>query len=115
MSYLALSILSEIVVSVLCDNTMNISRCAFCDNCVGDWVEGDDPMTEHTHLFPLCPFVLGYEVGNIPLNSDEHNHGEGIQSQDETGVRWSEQHREPNSAAENVSFTTQIMIDKNVY
>ena len=102
-------------MSLLCDNTMNISRCAFCDNCVGDWVEGDDPMTEHTHLFPLCPFVLGYEVGNIPLNSDEHNHSEGIQSQDETGIRWSEQHREPNSAAENVSFTTQIMIDKNDY
>ena len=72
-------------------------------------------MTEHTHLFPLCPFVLGYAVGNIPLNPDEHNPGEGIQSQDETGMRWSEQHREPNSAAENVSCTTQSMIDKNVY
>ena len=78
-------------------------------------MEGDDPMTEHTHLFPLCPFVLGYEVGNIPLNSGEHNPGERVQSQDETGMRWSEQHREPNSAAENVSCTTQSMIDKNVY
>merc|ERR1719245_2492132 len=82
-------------------HNLDSCKCAFCDNCVGDWVEGDDPMTEHTNLFPLCPFVLGYEVGNIPLNSDEHNHGEGIQSQDETGIRWSEQHREPNSAAEN--------------
>jgi len=82
-------------------HNLDSCKCAFCDNCVGDWVEGDDPMTEHTHLFPLCPFVLGYEVGNIPLNSDEHNPGEGIQSQDETGMRWSEQHREPNSAAEN--------------
>ena len=72
-------------------------------------------MTEHTHLFPLCPFVLGYEVGNIPLNSDERNPGDGVQSQDETGMRWSEQHREPNSAAENVSCTTQSMIDIKVY
>ena len=77
-------------------------------------MEGDDPMTEHTHLFPLCPFVLGYEVSNIPLNPGEHNPGEGIQSQDETGMRWSEQHREPNSAAENVSCTAESMIDKNV-
>jgi len=82
-------------------HNLDSCKCAFCDNCVGDWVEGDDPMTEHTHLFPLCPFVLGYEVGNIPLNSGEHNPGDVIQSQDETGMRWSEQHREPNSAAEN--------------
>ena len=86
---------------------MNISRCAFCDNCVGDWVEGDDPMTEHSHLFPLCPFVLGYEVGNIPLDPDEHVPGDVSQGPglDEAGIRWSEQHREPNSAAENVSDT----------
>ena len=94
---------------------MNIFRCAFCDNCVGDWVEGDDPMTEHSHLFPLCPFVLGYEVGNIPLSSDEQFPGDVAQvlGQDETGVRWSEQHREPNSAAENVSIRSSI-IDKDI-
>ena len=93
---------------------MNISRCAFCDNCVGDWVEGDDPMTEHSHLFPLCPFVLGYEVGNIPLGPDEHVAGDiaEVLGQDETGVRWSEQHREPNSAAENVSVSTNT-VDKD--
>ena len=101
-------------MSVLCDNTMNISRCAFCDNCVGDWVEGDDPMTEHSHLFPLCPFVLGYEVGNTPLGPDEHVAGDiaEVLGQDETGVRWSEQHREPNSAAENVSVSTNT-VDKD--
>ena len=94
---------------------MNIFRCAFCDNCVGDWVEGDDPMTEHSHLFPLCPFVLGYEVGNIALSSDEQFPGDVAQvlGQDETGVRWSEQHREPNSAAENVSIRSNI-IDKDI-
>ena len=87
-------------------------RCAFCDNCVGDWVEGDDPMTEHAHLFPLCPFVLDYEVGNIPLGDDVMSiplPGVLSQGQDETGVRWSEQHREPNSVAENVSFIINMI------
>ena len=40
-------------------------RCVFCENCVGDWVEGDDPMTEHRNLFPMCPFV--HELGEVPL------------------------------------------------
>ena len=90
----------------------NNFRCAFCDNCVGDWVEGDDPMTEHAHLFPLCPFVLDYEVGNIPLGDDVMSiplPGVVSQGQDETGVRWSEQHREPNSVAENVSFIINMI------
>lgn len=75
-------------------------------------MEGDDPMTEHSHLFPLCPFVLGYEVGNTPLGPDEHIAGDMAQvlGQDETGIRWSEQHREPNSAAENVSVLERLLI-----
>lgn len=69
-------------------------------------------MTEHSHLFPLCPFVLGYEVGNTPLGPDEHIAGDMAQvlGQDETGIRWSEQHREPNSAAENVSVLETLLI-----
>lgn len=69
-------------------------------------------MTEHSHLFPLCPFVLGYEVGNTPLGPDEHIAGDMAQvlGQDETGIRWSEQHREPNSAAENVSVLERLLI-----
>ena len=60
-------------------------RCAFCDNCVGDWVEGDDPMTEHRTLFPMCPFVLGYQVGNVPLGSEDTvSESPG---HDETGLR----------------------------
>ena len=43
------------------------SRCAFCDNFVGDWEEGDVPMEEHAKLFPLCGFVRGLPVGNIPI------------------------------------------------
>ena len=76
------------------------SRCAFCDNCVGDWVEGDDPMTEHRTLFPMCPFVNGLEVGNIPLGG-----ASGVPmspGHDEVGLRWSQQHTEPNSTCEKV-------------
>jgi len=42
-------------------------RCAFCHSRVEDWVEGDQPMKEHAKLCPDCPFVLGREVGNVPI------------------------------------------------
>ena len=42
-------------------------RCAFCHSRVEDWVEGDQPMKEHAKLCPECPFVLGREVGNVPI------------------------------------------------
>ena len=70
--------------------TLRVSRCAFCNNCVGDWVEGDDPMTEHRHLFPLCPFVLGQEVGNIPLGAESSQQNiarTGGEGEDVTGPR----------------------------
>ena len=34
------------------------------------WEEGHDPMTQHRHWFPFCPFVLGQNVGNIPLGEE---------------------------------------------
>ena len=70
--------------------TLRVFRCAFCNNCVGDWVEGDDPMTEHRHLFPLCPFVLGQEVGNIPLGAESSQQNiarTGGEGEDVTGPR----------------------------
>jgi len=72
-------------------------KCVFCHNCVGDWVEGDDPMTEHRNLFPLCRFVQGQEVGNIPLGEEEPPASPG---HDETGLRWSGGHTEPNTTPE---------------
>lgn len=82
-------------------------KCAFCHNCVGDWVEGDDPMSEHRALFPLCRFVQGLEVGNLPLEST----GETQESvgQDETGIRWSSPHQEPNSVSEKASNTASLL------
>ena len=48
---------------------MLFSRCAFCDNCVGDWEVGDIPLEEHAKLFPMCGFIRGLSVGNIPIQS----------------------------------------------
>ena len=45
----------------------DMCRCAFCHSRVEDWVEGDQPMEEHEKLCPDCPFVLGKEVGNVPI------------------------------------------------
>merc|ERR1719270_2798704 len=42
-------------------------------------------MTEHRHHFPLCPFVLGQNVGNIPLGA-EAGHQEPAPGQDVTGL-----------------------------
>ena len=88
-------------------NQHDSCRCAFCHNCVGDWVEGDDPMTEHRALFPLCPFVQGHEVGNIPLEvQGEGGHQPTRQSpgNDETGIRWNSNHTEPNTTPEKAPY-----------
>jgi len=78
-------------------NQRDSCKCAFCHNCVGDWEEGDDPMTEHSELFPLCRFVQGQEVGNVPLGEEEPPASPG---HDETGLRWSGGHTEPNTTPE---------------
>ena len=74
-------------------------------------MEGDDPMTEHSTLFPMCPFVLGYQVGNIPLgDEDQVSESPG---HDEAGLRppdWSQDHhREPNSGAEKLLASSESL------
>jgi len=81
-------------------NNLDSCKCVFCENCVGDWVEGDDPMTEHRNLFPMCPFVLGFQVGNIPLGEESQGEVPASPGHDEAGVRWNQQHLEPNSSSE---------------
>ena len=49
-------------------NGQDSCKCAFCILIVGDWVEGDEPMNEHARLMPNCPFILGGDVGNVPLD-----------------------------------------------
>lgn len=44
-------------------------RCVFCGQYVGNWEDDDFPMVEHRTLFPNCPFMQGFNVGNVPLPS----------------------------------------------
>jgi hypothetical protein len=45
------------------DNT----ECAFCGGVLRAWESGDDPKREHKISFPMCPFVCGQDVGNVPI------------------------------------------------
>jgi len=58
-------------------------------------VEGDDPMTEHRNLFPHCPFILGQNVGNIPIQEE-------TVSEDVTG--WNSRQMMPSSGPEKNNF-----------
>ena len=40
--------------------------CIFCRGIVGTWEVGDVPREEHSKHFPLCPFIQGKPVGNVP-------------------------------------------------
>lgn len=47
-------------------------RCAFCDVEICRWEEGDNAMADHQRWSNTCPFVRGFNVGNIPLDSNEN-------------------------------------------
>ncbi|XP_040928505.1 E3 ubiquitin-protein ligase XIAP isoform X2 [Betta splendens] len=42
-------------------------RCFCCGGILNGWEEGDTAWTEHSQHFPNCFFVLGHDVGNVPL------------------------------------------------
>lgn len=44
-------------------------RCAFCGVEVGQW-KGDDAFMVHPCWSPICGFIRGLFVGNIPFGSD---------------------------------------------
>jgi len=68
-------------------------RCVFCGQYVGNWEQDDFPMTEHRLLFPECPFILGRDVGNVPITHPDTamqlptQSGSSHDSYDETGIR----------------------------
>ena len=41
--------------------------CVFCHIALKSWEPGDVPTVEHRKHSPSCPFVLGQDVGNVPL------------------------------------------------
>jgi Inhibitor of Apoptosis domain/Zinc finger, C3HC4 type (RING finger) len=45
-------------------------QCAFCRVVVCGFAPGDDPLEEHQRHFPRCPFLMAYDVGNIPIERD---------------------------------------------
>jgi len=51
----------------------DIVQCVFCREFIGRWNREDFPHTEHRSIFPTCPFVLGQECGNIPIQTQPYD------------------------------------------
>lgn len=43
--------------------------CVFCPVVTGDWMT-NHPLKYHEEKNPRCPFMQGYDVGNIPITND---------------------------------------------
>ena len=51
-------------------NVADDVQCPFCEVVIHDWLCADVPIVEHQRLNPCCSFILGADVGNIPLYDD---------------------------------------------
>lgn len=47
--------------------TDDIVQCAFCRIMISNWIQEDDPVTEHRQHSPTCPFINQLEIENIPI------------------------------------------------
>lgn len=45
-------------------------QCAFCRGVIRNWKRGEIPILEHAKHYGSCPFILGYDVKNVPLEDD---------------------------------------------
>ncbi|XP_038631262.1 E3 ubiquitin-protein ligase XIAP-like [Scyliorhinus canicula] len=45
-------------------------QCFCCGGLMKNWEPGDRAMSEHKRHFPMCAFVSGHSVGNIPIDSN---------------------------------------------
>lgn len=45
-------------------------QCVFCGGAIQDWELGDNELEEHLKHFPLCPFIKGSKVNNVPIGRD---------------------------------------------
>lgn len=52
-------------------------QCFCCGGILRCWVRGDNPSVEHKRHFPMCSFVLGRAVGNIPLQDGSSDSVDG--------------------------------------
>lgn len=44
--------------------------CIFCELKLRAWEPGSTPSLDHVRYNPRCPYVLGYDVGNVPTTRD---------------------------------------------
>nr|WEA82124.1 XIAP [Ctenopharyngodon idella] len=44
-------------------------QCFCCGGLLAGWEQGDDAWDEHTKHYPNCFFILGHDVGNVPLTT----------------------------------------------
>lgn len=51
----------------------DIVQCPFCGIKISDWMHKDKPLREHMRRNPRCHFLIGCDVGNVPL-APERNH-----------------------------------------
>lgn len=49
-------------------------QCPFCRIIISKWTQGDKPLREHMKKSPKCPFLIGQDVGNVPLSSKKQTH-----------------------------------------
>lgn len=50
-------------------------QCFCCSGILSGWVQGDTAWGEHSLHFPNCFFILGHDVGNIPLQAGVEEEG----------------------------------------
>lgn len=50
--------------------TGDMVQCIFCNGKLRAWEPGCIPREDHERYFPQCPYVLGYDVGNVASRRD---------------------------------------------
>lgn len=50
-------------------------QCFCCGGMLSGWEAGDTAWGEHTKHYPNCFFILGHDVGNIPLQGGTEEEG----------------------------------------
>lgn len=57
-------------IAVACESEKkDLVQCVWCAIVLGDWTN-ENPLKEHEQKSSRCPFMQGYDVGNIPIIVD---------------------------------------------
>ena len=49
----------------------DICKCFECEIEISDWIESDDPWSQHQRKNGRCRFIRRYPCGNVPIGADE--------------------------------------------